>query len=40
MGQIALNDHLVRADTFPMGIDFKRFNDLLQAPQFARRRMS
>jgi trehalose 6-phosphate synthase/phosphatase len=25
MGQIALSDHLVRANTFPMGIDFQKF---------------
>jgi len=27
MGQIVLNDHLVRVDTFPMGIDFQSFSD-------------
>jgi trehalose 6-phosphate synthase/phosphatase len=27
MGRIAQNDHLVRADTFPMGIDFQKFHD-------------
>lgn len=32
MGQIALSDHLVRADTFPMGIDFNRFNDAATSP--------
>ncbi len=27
MGQINLGDHLVKADTFPMGIDFQKFHD-------------
>ncbi len=32
MGQIVLNDHLVRVDTFPMGIDFKKFSEAALSP--------
>ena len=33
MGQIALNDHLVRVETFPMGIDFQRFSEAALNPE-------
>lgn len=33
MGQIAQNDHLVRADTFPMGIDFQKFYNTSLSPE-------
>jgi trehalose 6-phosphate synthase/phosphatase len=32
MGQIALKDHLVKVDTFPMGIDFQKFSGLAASP--------
>jgi len=33
MGQIALKDHLVRVETFPMGIDFQRFSEAALTPE-------
>ena len=36
MGQIQLNDHLVRADTFPMGIDYQKFYDSVTGPDVQR----
>ncbi len=36
MGQIQLEDHLVRADTFPMGIDFQKFCDSVARPEVQR----
>jgi len=36
MGQIQLDDHLVRADTFPMGIDVQKFYDSVVSPDVQR----
>lgn len=33
MGQIQLNDHLVRVETFPMGIDFQKFYGSVSSPE-------
>lgn len=33
MGEIAADDHLAKADTFPMGIDFGRFNSSASSPE-------
>ncbi len=33
MGQLTLDDHLVRVDTFPMGIDFQKFHDSVSTPE-------
>lgn len=33
MGRIIQEDHIVRADTFPMGIDFQKFRDVSISPQ-------
>lgn len=33
MGQIQLNDHLVRVETFPMGIDFQKFYSAVSIPE-------
>ena len=33
MGQIIADDHLVRADIFPMGIDFQKFKDVAVSPK-------
>lgn len=33
MGQIIADDHIVRADIFPMGIDFQKFKDVAASPK-------
>jgi trehalose 6-phosphate synthase/phosphatase len=33
MGQIQLNDHLVRVETYPMGIDFQKFYSAVSRPE-------
>jgi trehalose 6-phosphate synthase/phosphatase len=33
MGQILVNERMVKAETLPMGIDFKRFYDALSTPE-------
>ncbi|HSD56544.1 MAG TPA: bifunctional alpha,alpha-trehalose-phosphate synthase (UDP-forming)/trehalose-phosphatase [Methanotrichaceae archaeon] len=33
MGQIIADDHIVRADIFPMGIDFQKFKDAAVSPK-------
>jgi len=38
MGQISLPNHVVKIDTFPMGIDFQRISDTSTAPETERER--
>ncbi|MGA9098897.1 MAG: bifunctional alpha,alpha-trehalose-phosphate synthase (UDP-forming)/trehalose-phosphatase, partial [Methanotrichaceae archaeon] len=33
MGQVTQNDHFVRVDTFPMGIDFQKFHNTALSPE-------
>jgi trehalose 6-phosphate synthase/phosphatase len=33
MGQIIVNNHLIKADTFPMGIDFQKYFDAAISPE-------
>jgi trehalose 6-phosphate synthase/phosphatase len=33
MGRIAVNSHSVKADTFPMGIEFQKFHDAVSLPE-------
>jgi trehalose 6-phosphate synthase/phosphatase len=33
MGQININDHTVKVDTFPMNIDFRKYSDAATSPE-------
>lgn len=38
MGQIAIGDRIVKVDTFPMGIDFKKFSEAVHNPKTEKER--
>lgn len=38
MGQLSLNDRIVRAASFPMGIDFRKFHDAARQPSVEKER--
>ncbi|MFB0509637.1 MAG: bifunctional alpha,alpha-trehalose-phosphate synthase (UDP-forming)/trehalose-phosphatase, partial [bacterium] len=40
MGQIIAGDHVVKADTFPMGIDFSRFHSAASSPEIEQDKQS
>ncbi|MBI2849315.1 MAG: bifunctional alpha,alpha-trehalose-phosphate synthase (UDP-forming)/trehalose-phosphatase [Chloroflexi bacterium] len=38
LGRMIANDHTLKADTFPMGIDFQRFSNAVSCPEILRER--
>lgn len=38
IGQIIVNDRIIKADTFPMGIDFQRFHSVASSPEVQRKK--
>ncbi len=40
MGQVSLSNHIVKVETYPMGIDFRRFFETSSAPETQQERMN